>query len=280
MMKKRTVKDTLLYILTAFVILFLLFPLLFMACGSFMGAKEVSANLFAGEGSFARLHLLPDSFTLEQYYSALFQTPIFWRNFWNTIRLSLPILCGVVVTAPLCGYGLAKFRFPGRRVILFFYLILMMLPYQVTLVPNFLVLGSTHLLGSRAGVILPNIFTTFGCYLMTQFAEKIPTELLENARLEGLGEWKIFWYIALPQLKSGVAALAVLNLIDTFNMVEQPLVLLQDPRKQPLSVSLAYLSSSEVSIAFVCGIIFILPLILVFLLGKEPLIKGISESTF
>jgi multiple sugar transport system permease protein len=279
-MKKRTARDTLLYILTAFVILFLLFPLLFMACGSFMGAKEITGSLFAAEGTFAKLHLLPNSFTLAQYYSALFRTPIFWRNFWNTIRLSLPILCGVVVTAPLCGYGLAKFHFPGQRVILFFYLILMMLPYQVTLVPNFLVLGSTHLLGSRAGVILPNIFTTFGCYLMTQFAEKIPSEILENARLEGLGEWRIFWHIALPQLKSGVAALAVLNLIDTFNMVEQPLVLLQDPRKQPLSVSLAYLSSSEVSIAFVCGIIFILPLILVFLLGKEPLIKGISETVF
>lgn len=277
-MKKKTVGSTCLYILTAAVIILLLFPLLFMFCGSFMGAEEIADYFVPAEDSFASLHLIPNSFTLNQYYSALFGTTIFWRNFWNTILLSVPILCGVVLTAPLCGYGLAKYRFPGRRAVLFIYLILMMLPYQVTLVPNFLVLNSMKLLGTRMGIILPNIFTTFGCYLMTQFAEKIPQDIIESARLEGLGEWRIFFHIALPQLRSGIAALAVLNLIDTFGMVEQPLVLLQDPTKQPLSVSLSYISTSDISIAFVCGLVFLIPLLLVFLLGKDPLVKGISES--
>ena len=277
-MKKKNRGSVLLYLLTACVILFFLFPMLFMLCGSFMGAEEVADYFSPKEGSYATLHLIPDTFTLSQYYRALFYSPTFWKNFWNTMLLSLPILGGVVLTAPLCGYGLAKYRFPGRQAVLFVYLILMMLPYQVTLVPNFLVLNQMGLLGTRTGIILPNIFTTFGCYLMTQFADKIPTEIIESGRLEGLGEWRIFFYIALPQLRSGIAALAVLNLIDTFGMVEQPLVLLQDPTKQPLSVSLSYISTSDISIAFVCGLIFIVPLILVFLLGKDPLIKGISES--
>lgn len=288
-MNTKKIGNLILYIIVAAAILCFVFPLLFMLMGSFMGATEIQKNFsIVSDGGvssglydvphYAALHLIPDQFTLQQYYDALFPTTRFWTNFWNSIYLSLPILGGVIIAAPLCGYGLAKFRFPGKRIILFLYLILMMLPYQVTLVPNYLVLNMFNLIGSRASVILPNIFTTFGCYLVMQFAEKIPDDTLESARLDGLSEVGVYFRIALPQMKTGIAALAILNLSDTFAMVEQPLVFLQNQTKQPLSVSLTYINQSDITIAFVSGIIFIIPLLLIFLLGKDRLVQGISES--
>lgn len=271
------------YILICLLVLLMILPMIFMLCSSFMGADEV--NLYyqgmyndGMSNNFTSFHLIPDRFTLSQYYNTMFSSPIFWKNFWNTIYISFPILIGVLVTATLCGYGLAKFHFKGKRLMLYFYLIVMMLPYQVTLVPNFMVIDFFKLIGNRSAVILPNIFTTFGCYLMYQYIQKIPNDFLEYARIDGLSEIKVFFYIVIPQLKTGITSLILLNLIDTFGLIEQPLVFLQDVEKQPLSVSMAYINQSDITIAFVSGVIFVFPLILTFLLGKDSLVQGISDT--
>lgn len=273
------------YIVNAVVIVLVLIvvsPMVFMFCGSFMGADEIGYYYGAlsdtADGEYTKLHFIPQEFTLSQYYDTMFKTPVFWTYFWNSMKLSIPILVGVLLVSTLCGYGLAKYNFAGKRIMLFLYLIVMMLPYQVTLVPNFMILNFFQLIGNRAGVILPNIFTTFGCYLMYQYASKIPSEIIEYARIDGLSEIKIFFHIALPQLKTGIASLTLLNLIDTLGMIEQPLVFLQDVGKQPLSVSLSYINQTNITIAFVSGVIFVIPLILVFLLGKDRLVQGISDS--
>lgn len=289
MVKRKTLGFYLALAGAALLVLFMLLPLIFMVCGSFMGAQEIERHygiLRDGGVSggiyetpqYASLHFLPEQFTLEQYYRTALTTSAFWDNFWNTVLLTLPGLAGALVTSTLFGYGFAKFRFPGRRVFLFLYLIVMMLPYQVTLVPTFMVLDALDLIGSRAAVILPNCFTTFGCYLMYQYTDKVPDDILEYARIEGLGEIGVFFRIFLPQMKTGAASLCVLNLIDGFSMLEQPLIFLQDAAKQPLSVSLSYINQADITIAFVSGVLFVFPLLLVFLLGKDPLARGISES--
>lgn len=270
-------------------VLLMLLPLVFMLCGSFMGPQEVerhygilrdggiSSGLYETP-HYASLHFLPERFTLAQYYRAALAVPTFWDHFWNTLFLAIPILAGTLIVSTLFGYGFAKFQFPWRRAFLFLYLIVMMLPYQVTLVPSFMVLDTLGLIGSRTAVILPNLFTAFGCYLMYQYAGKVPNEILEYARIDGLGEAGIFVRIFLPQMKTGAASLCVLNLIDSFSMLEQPLVFLQDAAKQPLSVSLSYINQADITVAFVSGVLFIFPLLMVFLLGKEPLTQGIAES--
>lgn len=261
-----------------------LIPILFVLIGSFMGSAEVTAaygDIFTGsvtEDKYAVLHLLPQKFTLEQYYQVLFRSRDFLIQFWNSVIISLPSLCGVLVVGTLGGYGFAKFRFPLRKPLFMLYIIASVLPYQVTMVPNFIVADKLGILGTQLAVILPCVFTPFGVYIVYQFMQKIPDETLECARMEGAGEATIFVKIVLPQAASGIASLAILNLIDTWSMVEQPLALIQNSDKYPLSAALSGINQSQIGVAFACGAVFCIPLILVFLLLKDELVDGVSNS--
>lgn len=267
-----------------FVSVVTLVPVVFMLLGSFMSSAEVTAaygDIFSGsitQDQYAAFHLLPNQFTLEQYYQVLLRNQDFLIQFWNSVMISLPALCGVVIIATLGGYGFAQFRFPGSRILFVFYIIVSVLPYQVTMVPNFLVAHSLHLLGTRWAVILPAVFTPFGVYIVYQFMRKIPRETLEYARVEGAGELTIFAKIVLPQAAPGIASLVILNLIDTWSMVEQPLALIQNSDLYPLSAALSSINQGQIGIAFACGMVFFLPLLLVFLLLKDELVDGVSNS--
>ncbi len=260
-----------------------LFILVFMLCGSFMSYEEVTAyygDIYTGggKGEYASFHIIPKEFSVNQYYKALLETPDYLYKFWNSILLTLPILIGVVVVSTLGGYGFAKFQFPLKNFFFFLFLLVIMLPYQVMMVPNFMVMDTLGLIGSRWSIILPNIFSPFGTFLIYQFMRRIPNEILECARLDGASELRVFTKIILPQAAPAIASLAMLNIIDTWSMIEQPLVFLQDPEKNPLSVALAYINTSNIGIAFVCGVVFLIPLMLVFLMGKDKLVDGISNS--
>ena len=188
------------------------------------------------------------------------------------------ILAGQLVISCLGGYGFAKFSFRGKNVIFFFVIILMMMPLQVTLVPNYIVFERLGLIGSYASVILPGVFSTFGVFLLTQFFSSIPNSIIEAAKLDGASQIQILCKIIVPYAKSGVASLCILNFIDTWNMVEQPLIFLKDSTKYPLSVFLANVSRENLSISFVCGILAILPVFLLFLYLKDSLISGIENT--
>jgi multiple sugar transport system permease protein len=260
-----------------------LFILIFMLCGSFMSYQEVTShygNIYTGggEGEYAVFHIIPSEFSVNQYYKALLETPDYLYKFWNSILLTLPILIGVVIVSTLGGYGFAKFQFPLKNLFFFLFILVIMLPYQVMMVPNFMVMDSIGLIGNRWSIILPNIFTPFGTFLIYQFMRRIPNDILESARIDGAGEFRVFIKVILPQAAPAIASLAMLNIIDTWSMIEQPLVFLQDPEKNPLSVALAYINTSNIGIAFVCGVVFLIPLMLVFLMGKDKLVDGISNS--
>ena len=154
----------------------------------------------------------------------------------------------------------------------------MMMPLQVTLVPNYIVFERLGLIGSYASVILPGVFFPFGVFLLTQFFSSIPNSIIEAAKLDGANQIQILCRIIVPHAKSGVASLCILNFIDTWNMVEQPLIFLKDSTKYPLSVFLANVSRENLSISFVCGILAILPVLLLFLYLKDSLISGIENT--
>ena len=163
-----------------------------------------------------------------------------------------------------------------REIIFFLYIILMLMPYQVTLVPNYLVSNWLHILDTYWAIWLPGIFSPFAVYLLTKYMRRIPVSLIEAAKIDGAGEWQIFRKICYPLCKGCMCSVAILIFIDYWNMVEQPLILLSNAEKHPLSVFLSKINEGEVGLAFAVATIYMIPSLLVFFYGEEYLVEGIA----
>ena len=180
--------------------------------------------------------------------------------------------------ASVAAYSFTRWRGKIRSGIFFFYVILMLMPYQVTLVPNYLVSKWLGILNTSWAIILPGVFAPFSVFLLTKFMRRIPYSLIEAAKVDGAGEWQIFTRICLPQCRSALYSIAILVFIDYWNMVEQPLILLQDADAQPLSVFLSSINTGEIGLAFAMATVYMIPSLLLFLHGEEYLVEGIANS--
>jgi multiple sugar transport system permease protein len=223
-------------------------------------------------------HLIPNRITFSGYYQMLFARPHYLMKFWQSLGLSLAIVTGQLVISILGGYAFSKFRFPGRDILFFFLIALMMMPMQVMLVPGYITLDAMGLIGSYSALILPASFSAFGVFLICQFMSSIPDVILESAKIDGAGHFLILRKILLPNCKAGLASLVILSFIDSWNMVEQPLVYLRDSLKNPFSLFLLQINEFEPALGFACGVLAILPVLLLFLFFEEELISGISYS--
>ena len=273
-------------ILLLFSFLFLM-PVIFTFTNSFMSASEISANygaVFAttqtgGKVFVSRtvnLKFIPDMVTGAQYMTVLLRSPSYLLKFWNSVIYVVPIVVLQLFVALLAAYGFSRERSFVKEVIFFIYIILMLMPYQVTLVPNFLVSQTLHIVNTRWAIWLPGIFSPFAVFLLTKFMRRIPLGVLEAAKIDGAGEWQIFSQIAMPLCKGAIASVAILIFIDYWNMVEQPLVLLDDEDMHPLSVFLSKINSGEISLAFAVAVIYMVLPLLLFLYGEDYLVEGIT----
>ncbi len=283
----KKIKKAVYYFIIVLVSFCLLFPVIYMTANSFMGEKEIRENygtLMEAEDSkkekieYMNFRLIPEHVSFMQYYQALLRKPRFINMFWNSIILTLPILLGQLVVSTFAAYAFSKFRFPFRDFIFFVFIIVMMMPFQVTLVPNYIIMKKINLLGSYLSIILPGTFSTFGVFLLRQFMIGIPDEYCEAARIDGASSLRIFLNVILPECKGALASLAILVFIDNWNMVEQPLIFLKDETVHPLSVFLSRINSGEMGIAFACGLLYMIPTLLIFLYGEEYLVEGIQLS--
>ncbi len=288
MRKKRYFGRGTMFVLSAvFAILFLL-PTVLTITNSFMSQSEINANygaVFSGvsDGKTyiaedVNLKFIPDKVSFSQYITVLFKSPDYLLKFWNSVILVVPIVLLQVGIAALAAYSFTRYKTKFKSFLFFFYVILMLMPYQVTLVPNYLVSDWLGILNTSWAVILPGAFAPFSVFLLTKFMRRIPSSLIEAAKLDGAGEWTIFRKICLPQCRSALYSIAILVFIDYWNMVEQPLILLSDSTKQPLSVYLSTINAGEVGIAFAVAVIYMIPSLLLFLHGEEYLVEGIAYS--
>jgi multiple sugar transport system permease protein len=274
----------------AILALMFLLPLVVTITNSFMGEQEIESNYGMVASSsgvdmdtdsqekLANLKFIPDIVTIKQYYTVLVKRTQFLIMFWNSVKLVVPIIAGQLIVASMAAYAFAKMNFPGREKIFFIYIIIMLMPFQVTLVPNYIVADKLGLIGSYLSIIFPGIFSTFGVFLLRQFMSYIPDAYSESAKVDGASHFSIYTKIILPMSKTGIAALAILVFIDNWNMVEQPLIFLQDANKQPLSIFLSNINTGERGIAFAASAIYMAPMILVFLYGENYLVEGIQMS--
>ncbi len=288
--KKRLITRVLFFIIAAFFAIAFLMPTVLTIADSFMSQTELNAKygmVFSGTSGLGgtsymakkvNLVFIPDKVSFSQYSTVLFKSPDYLLKFWNSVILVVPIVIFQVVVASLAAYSFSRFRGRLKEILFFVYIILMLMPYQVTLVPNYLVAEWTGLIDTRWAIILPGIFAPFSVFLLTKFMRRISGALIEAAKLDGCNEWQIFIKVCIPQCRSALYSIAMLVFIDYWNMVEQPIILLSDVSKQPLSVFLSKINTGEVGLAFAVATIYMIPCLLMFLHGEEYLVEGITYS--
>lgn len=258
-----------------------LFPLLFTVTNSFLSPQEVvnrySSQVLPGNaGSLARdgLHfvqmtLLPTEPTLAQYREFLLQSPEQLRLFWNSVLLIVPILLGQLVVSVLAAYAFERSRWKYKEVVFAVYLVILLMPMQVTLVPNYITADLLGLLNSYWAIILPAMFHPLGVFLLRLQMKGFDRAWVEAAQDCGASEWQIFRRVILPNLRPGIMIVLVLTVAEYWNIIDQAIVFLDTTVKQPLSVSLSQMLAGESGIFFAASCVYVLPVLLVFGIGKS-----------
>lgn len=218
-------------------------------------------------------------FTLAAYVEVLVDTPAFHVLFANSTALTAGVLAGQLLLAPPAAWALARYRFPGRNMLFFLYVLLMMLPFQVLMLPSYLMLNALGINGTLLAIVLPGAFSAFPVFIMEHFFAGIPDELIESARLDGASELRIFVRIGLPLGTPGIFASLVLGFFECWSMVEQPLAFLRDQALWPLSLFQPAAGAEGLGVAFAAAAVAAVPALLVFLLGKDYLEAGIASTT-
>lgn len=242
----------------------------------------VSASLMApGEANHAPPPLLPSHPTLE-HYRALFQSQHLGRYFLNSLIIAVGgTLLGVLLTG-MAGYAFAKLRFRGRQPLFRALLYGMVVPGQVAMLPMFLLLREMGLINTLFGAMIPVLAPIYGIFLVRQYALSIPDDLLDAARLDGAGEWRLFRSVVLPAIAPVLATLGVFTFLSAWNDFMWPLIVLSDDRRYTLPVALANLAGEHVQdVELIMGgaVVTVLPVFIAFLFLQRYYIQGIMAGS-
>ncbi|MCI8518433.1 MAG: carbohydrate ABC transporter permease [Hungatella sp.] len=225
-----------------------------------------------------RAALIPSYLSAEALEELLIRSPGFFVMFWNSCIQVIPMTAGQFLIAAPAAWALARFRFPGRGQLFGLYVLLMVLPFQVTQVSNYLVLDRLKILDSHLAMILPGIWSTLPVYIMAKSFEGIPDALVEAAYLDGAGERDTFLRIGLPLGYPGIATALMLSFVDGWNALEQPVTYLKDKSLWPISLYLPDIAKDKAAVAFAAAFITCLLPILVYLNCQEELEQGVAAS--
>ena len=267
------------YTIFAIVASFLaLLPVLLNLAGSFV-SEHFAESVFSGtlEGAAKDAEGITSIFSIGQYTDVLIASPDYLFRFWNSVALVVPVVIFQMILSSLTAYGLSQGKGKFFSAVLLIYLVLMMLPKQVTVIPNYYAVKELGLLNTNFAIWLPGIFSPFSVYLLTKYMKRVPKETLEAARLDGAGEFRLYFHIMLPAVKGELIALSTLVLVDTWNQVELPLMMFSDAQKYPLSVYLSMIRENAAGISFASSMIYMIPVVLLFLYASKELERGVGS---
>ena len=256
-------------------------PIILLITGSVMSNGELRQYLgpvFSERMEYVSWKLVPDYPTFANYGKLLFMTPQFFVLFWNSIKMVGCILVGQMVVGVPAAWAFAVYQVKGNRALFALYVVLMLLPFQVTMLSGYLVLNRLEMLNTQWAVIVPAIFSTLPVFITYGGFRCIPPQLFEAARIDGAGEGKIFFKIGLPLGKSGLLSAMVLGFLEYWNMMEQPMAYLEDKSLWPLSLYLPEITWAQAGYAFTASIITLIPAVFVFIWGQDYLEQGIIFS--
>ena len=249
-----------------------LFPLLWMLSASFMSS---------GEATTFPPHFIPHAPTLSQY-RALFVRLNIGRAFLSSAIVATTVTVSSVLFGSMAGYAFAKLRFGGRERMFGFLLTAIIVPPQVGMLPLFLLMKTLHLVNTYWGVIIPSMVTVFGIFLIRQFMLSVPQELLEAARIDGAGEFRIYWSVVMPLARPILATLATFMFMSTWNDFMWPLIILSNQSHHTLPVALANLLGEhvlDVELMMAGAVITVLPVLIVFLVLQRYYIAGLMAGS-
>jgi multiple sugar transport system permease protein len=225
--------------------------------------------------------VLPREWQWGNYGEAVTAMP-FLTYLRNTLLLCLGRVAGTVLSCSLAAYGFARVRWRGRNVLFAVLIATMLLPWHVTMIPRFLLLRELGLYDSLWALILPAFLgDAFSIFLLRQFFLAIPEELSEAARIDGLGEWGIYWRIVLPLARPALATVALFQFVSAWNDFSGPLLYLSDAEKFPLAYGLERFVSSygdQTHLLLAASVLMTLPIVALFLLAQRTFIRGVTTT--
>ena len=236
--------------------------------------KAFGPVLSSADG-YAHWPLLPQYPTLRGHIELMLDEPEFFVMFWNSMSYAVLAVLGQLIGVG-AAWAFSRYEFPLKKVIFAMYIALMLMPFQVTMIGQYLQLDSFHLMDTRWALILPLAFSTLPVFILTKFFEAIPEGVLEAARIDGANEGIIFLKIGLPLSIPGLLSAGVLGFLESWGMIEQPMTFLRSQRLWPLSLYLPQVTENSMGRALAASAITLLPPLLVFLCGQKYLVQGIG----
>ena len=269
---KRIARALLLHAVLGGAAVITLLPLLWMLSASFMPTGEATA---------LPPRLLPSAVTFE-HYQALFTRLSLARYALNSALLAVAVTLVSLLLNSMAGYAFAKFRFGGRDRIFQALLAALVIPGQVAMLPLFLMLKEMGVINTYWSVIIPGMASVFGIFLMRQYAVSIPDTLLDAARIDGAGEFRIYWSLVLPACTPILVTLAIFTFMGTWNDFLWPLIVLTDDRMYTLPVALANLAGEhvqDIELMMAGAVLTVLPVVVVFVALQRYYIAGILSGS-
>lgn len=214
-------------------------------------------------------------------YSEVVATLPFLKFYWNTIITTILKVVGQVFLCSLAAYAFARIQFPGRNALFVLFLGVLMVPGQVFLLPQFLIMKDLGWLNTLTALVVPGLFSAFGTFLLRQFFLSLPKELEEAAMLDGCNHFQIYWRIMLPLARPGLIALAIFVTLWSWNDLMWPLIVNSSPDKMPLSAGLASLQGQHLTnypLLMAGSLLAIWPMIIAFIFLQKHFVEGITLS--
>ncbi|WP_334072270.1 MULTISPECIES: carbohydrate ABC transporter permease [Paenibacillus] len=267
----RPLRNSLIYLVLGLLSLFIVYPLLYTFLSVFMTPEEASQY---------PPKLFPSSLYLGSLETVLNLIPV-GRFIWNSFIISAIVMLGQLVTASLAAYAFAFISFRGKAIWFAVFLSTMMIPWEVTMIPNFLLIRSWNWLDTYPGLVFPFLATAFGVFLLRQFYLQLPKELFEAARIDGCGHFRYFASVVLPLSRPGMATLAVYVFLNTWNMYLWPLLITNTPEMRTVQIGVSMLQFEEFTAwnLVLAGVaLVLLPSLLLIVIGLKQLVRGLTAG--
>ena len=262
-------KRLLIFCILLIVSIIIVLPYVWMLSNSFKTTMETLTD---------PMHIIPQEPTTAGYEKVLTKSP-FFRWLWNSCFVTGINTIVILFTSSIVGYIFARFNFKGRSFLFAMLLFTMMVPAQVTMITTFIIIDGVGLYNSVWALIIPSFVNVFGIYLCKQYCEEIPKELIESAKIDGAGNFRIYWNIVIPQIRPALGALAIFTFLEYWNDYLNPLIYLSSTDNMTLPLALSYFStqhSTDLSATMAASALIMIPAAIVFIIFQKQFIKGLA----
>ncbi len=249
----------------------MLLPFLWMLSTSFKEPKAVFG---------LQLQLIPNPIVTDNY-KRIFEVLPFGRFYWNSILTSASVTILQLVTCSFAGYAFARLRFPGRDALFLGYLATLMIPGQVTIIPNFILLRMLGWIDTYQALVLPNAFSAFGTFLLRQFFSTLPADLEDAAKIDGCSHFGIYRHVILPLSKPALSSLTVFTWLGQWNSFIWPLIVINSVEMNTLTVGLRTLQgqyNTQWTLLMSGSVLALLPVLILFVMAQRTFISGMTLS--